>query len=162
ILSCQLAQVRVAGEQLGTDVLLSLMNRLVGQAASAIERYAGTLTVVSHDGFVAVFGAPIAHEDHARRAVLAALELQARLDTVADQQRPAGVAPIQLRIGLHSGLVAFGRIASPRSLVTVVGGAMDIAMTLQRSAAPGMIVVSETTAAQVMGYVNLEPLRAVT
>jgi transcriptional regulator with XRE-family HTH domain len=70
IVSCQLADARSVAERFGVDAVLSLMDRLIQQATDEIHRYDGTLTVISHDGFVAVFGAPIAHEDHARRAVL--------------------------------------------------------------------------------------------
>jgi class 3 adenylate cyclase len=164
ILSCQLADAAVVGERLGSEASLALMSHLVEQAVSEVQRYDGTLSAVSHAGFVALFGAPVAYEDHARRGVLAALGVQRRLqEPWAPQGRSREAAPVpfevQLRMGLHTGLVAVGRIGSPYGpLITAPGEATEVAMVLEQGAAPGTIVVSEATARQVLGYIQLEPL----
>jgi class 3 adenylate cyclase len=120
------------------------------------------------DGFVALFGAPIAHEDHARRAVLVALGIQRRVgETWASSGMPAGDAQTTwkapLRMALHTGPVAVGRLGSgPSRRQTAVGEAASLTTLLQQRTEPGTIVISGATARMVTGYVRLEELGPVT
>ena len=96
------------------------MHDVLALAQDTVQRYEGTLLQVSGDGFLALFGAPVAQEDHARRAVLAALELRQRLRVPeAIRGQPHGVA---LRLGLHTGPVVVGPLAyDPQRPYTAVG-----------------------------------------
>jgi adenylate cyclase len=92
---------------------------------------------MTSEGFTAIFGAPIAQEDHARRAVLAALDLHQRLrqHPTLGTLTPGGLA---VRMGLHSGLVVVGGLGQdPHRLCTAVGAPAHLAMRLQQQAPPG-------------------------
>ena len=108
--------------------------RRAGAGPGTVQRYGGTLLQVSGEGFLALFGAPVAHEDHARRAVLAALELRQRLRVPeALRGQPAGVA---LRLGLHTGPVVVGPLGQdPPQLYTAGGATLAQATQLQQQAA---------------------------
>ena len=87
------------------DPVLELMRE-------AVHRYEGTVNQVMGDGIMALFGAPLAHEDHAVRACYAALRMQRRINVYADEMQRAGGAPVHIRVGLNSGEVvvrAIGR-----------------------------------------------------
>jgi len=88
-------------ERLGPEAMHTLLNHFFELALAAIHRYEGTMNQFLGDGFMALFGAPIAHEDHPRRAVLAALDIQRALD----ERRGDDTSSIQVRLGLNTGLV---------------------------------------------------------
>jgi hypothetical protein len=79
VLFCDLANSTALAERLGPEPMHTLLNEFLGLGLSGVHRYEGTVNQFLGDGFMALFGAPIAHEDHARRAVLAAVEIQRRL-----------------------------------------------------------------------------------
>jgi len=106
---------------------------------------------------MAVFGAPMAQEDHAQRAVLAALELQRRVRNVTIDGRTQAGDALGLRAGLHTGQIAVGGVGdSPARLAAVVGGSVMRAITLQAWAAPGAILCDEATAHLVQEIVRVE------
>jgi GGDEF domain-containing protein len=108
VLFCDLANSTPIAEHIGPEAMHTLLNRFFELALNEVHRYEGTINQFLGDGFMALFGAPIAQEDHARRGVLAALALQRTL-TEADLGRPYGVE-CAFRIGLNSGLVVVGSI----------------------------------------------------
>jgi Adenylate and Guanylate cyclase catalytic domain/AAA ATPase domain len=109
-----------------------------------VHRYEGTVNQFLGDGFMALFGAPVAHEDHARHAVLAALGIAAR-------------AEVPVRVGINSGLVVVGTIGDDlRVDYTAFGDTTVLAARLQAAAAPGAVLVSRQTADLVRGYFQLE------
>src|SRR5438093_12049640 len=108
VLFCDMVSSTALAEQLGPEGLHSLFSRFFETALAEIHRYEGTINQFLGDGFMALFGAPLAHEDHARRGVLAALALQRTL-TEADLGRAYGVE-CAFRMGLNSGLVVVGSI----------------------------------------------------
>jgi adenylate cyclase len=122
-----------------------LLNRYFGEMTQVIFRHEGTLDKFIGDCLMAVFGAPIATEDHQRSAVEAALDMREALDRVneplAEQDR------LQFRVGIHSGRVIAGDIGSPmRSDYTVLGSTVNLAARLEAGVAcPGQIVITETT-----------------
>ena len=87
-----------------------IMKRLFSLSCDAVHRYEGTVDKFTGDGMMAIFGAPIAHEDHARRACYAALELQERLTAYAEELRSEQDLELAIRIGLNSGEVVVGAI----------------------------------------------------
>ena len=97
---------------LGPERLRELMTDLVNRCAAVVERYGSSLNQFTGDGIMALFGAPKALEDHARRACLAALDIQSEAQRLAaDVARCDGLV-VQLRVGLNSGLVVAGDIGS--------------------------------------------------
>ena len=135
----------------------TLLNRFFEVALNEVHRYEGTINQFLGDGFMALFGAPISHEDHARRGVLAALALQRTLKEAA-LGRPYGVECV-FRLGLNSGLVVVGSIGDNlRMDYSAIGDTTNLASRLQDHAAPGNILISESTSRLVQGAVRLEVL----
>jgi len=131
---------------LDIERLREIMTELVNRCAAVVLRYGGTVDKFTGDGIMALFGAPIALEDHAVRACLAALEVQheaARL--AADVERRDGMA-LQVRVGLNSGQVIAGEIGSGALGYTAVGEQVGLAQRMESVAAPGGVMLSESTA----------------
>jgi adenylate cyclase len=125
--------------------------QLVSRSAGVVQRYGGTVDKFTGDGIMAVFGAPVALEDHAARACLSALGIQdeaARL--AADVQQRDGIA-LQLRVGLDSGQVIAGEIASGAMGYTAVGEHVGLAQRMESVAPAGGVMLSETTARRAEG-----------
>jgi class 3 adenylate cyclase/tetratricopeptide (TPR) repeat protein/transcriptional regulator with XRE-family HTH domain len=163
VLFCQLANAAALSEALGREAMLRFMDSFFETAVAQIRRFEGTVTSFLTDGLVAAFGVPVAHEDHARRGVLAALELQ---QSVSGRGPVAGTAigercdaRPRLRMALNTGLVAVGEVGlGSERRVTVVGETTTVAGLLQQNADPGTIVIGPATAKMVRGYVRLAEL----
>jgi class 3 adenylate cyclase/tetratricopeptide (TPR) repeat protein len=146
---CDIANSTTLANRVGPEAMHSLLNQFFEMALAEIHRYEGTVNQFLGDGFMALFGAPIAHEDHARRAALAALNLQKALQKVGDR---AGHS-IQVRLGLNTGLVVIGAIGDNlRMDYTAVGDTTNLAARLQQSADPGQIVISASTHQMIQGF----------
>jgi predicted ATPase/DNA-binding winged helix-turn-helix (wHTH) protein len=120
-------------------------------AQEVMAQYGGTLLPMVDEVLLAVFGLPVAHEDHAQRAVLAALRLQQALAAPAAGSGTEGL----VRLGVHTGAVAVGDLAEGTLATVVVGAPLTQAVALQACAAPGTILCSATTARLVQGLVRL-------
>jgi class 3 adenylate cyclase/tetratricopeptide (TPR) repeat protein len=159
VLFCDLANSTALAERLGPEPMHTLLNELFGLSLNGVHRYEGTINQFLGDGFMALFGAPIAHEDHARRAVLAAVEIQRRLSESAAALARLSEEGIAVRMGLNTGLVIVGVIGDDlRMDYTAVGDTTNVAARLQQAAAPGQIVTSEATHRLVAGYCTTRPL----
>ncbi len=125
----------------------------------AVHRYEGTVNQVMGDGIMALFGAPLAHEDHAVRACYAALRMQETVKRYAeDIQRSHGV-PVQIRVGLNAGEVAVRSISSDLHMdYTAVGQTTHLAARMEQMAVPGSILMTADTMALVEGYAQVKPL----
>jgi class 3 adenylate cyclase len=130
-----------------------LMNRAFELMLEEVHRYEGTINQFLGDGVMALFGAPIAHEDHAQRAVHAALAIQRVLqDYHAELQRTRGIA-FRMRMGSNTGLVVVGSIGDNlRMDYTAVGDTTNLASRMLNLAEPGQIVIAEETQKLVSGY----------
>jgi class 3 adenylate cyclase/tetratricopeptide (TPR) repeat protein len=160
VLFCDLANSTAIAERIGPEHMHTLLNRFFELALEEVHRYEGTINQFLGDGCMALFGAPISHEDHARRAVLTAITLQRTLKE-SDLGKPYGVE-CSFRMGLNSGLVVVGKIGdSLRMDYSAIGDTTHLASRLQTQAEPGDILVSETTARLVEGYIRLEALEPV-
>jgi class 3 adenylate cyclase/tetratricopeptide (TPR) repeat protein len=159
VLFCDLANNTGLAEQLGPETMHIVLNQFFELALGAVHRYEGTINQFLGDGFMALFGAPIAHEDHARRAVLAALEFRRQLHAHnADQHGPQGVE-LTVRMGLNTGMVVVGAIGDNlRMDYTAVGDTTNVAARLEQEAAPNQIVISEATHRLAAGYCTTRPL----
>ena len=124
-----------------------LLDRLFRILAGGIHRYEGTINQYTGDGIMALFGAPIAHEDHAQRACAAALDLGRELGVLAEHVRRESGLEFSVRMGLNSGEVVVGRIGDDlRMDYTAQGHVVGLAARVQQLAPPGGIAVTEQTA----------------
>jgi class 3 adenylate cyclase len=160
VLFCDLANSTPIAERIGPEAMHTLLNRFFEAALNEVHRYEGTINQFLGDGFMALFGAPLAHEDHARRAVFAALALQRTLQE-AHLGEPYAVE-CTFRMGLNSGLVVVGSIGDNlRMDYSAIGDTTNLAARLQQVAEPGTMLVSESTTRLVQGTVRLEALTPV-
>jgi class 3 adenylate cyclase/tetratricopeptide (TPR) repeat protein len=160
VLFCDLANSTPLAELLGPEAMHGLLDSFFELALSEVHRYEGTINQFLGDGFMALFGAPLAREDHARRAVLAALGIQRALGERAIRKPRAG-DELDVRMGLNTGLVVVGKIGDNlRMDYTAIGDTTHIASRLEQLAAPGSIVISEATYGLVRGYILAEDLGA--
>jgi class 3 adenylate cyclase len=128
----------------------------------AVHRYDGYIVQSTGDGIFALFGAPIAHEDHPQRALYSALRMQEETRRYAERLRADGRAPIQIRIGVNSGEVVVRSITTGAGQVeyTPIGHTANLASRMQTLADPGATVISVSTRGLVEGYFALKPLGA--
>jgi len=145
-------------ERLDPEEVHRLMSRAFDLMLAEVHRYEGTVNQFLGDGIMALFGAPIAHEDHARRAVHAALGIARALEGLQGDLQPRGIS-FQVRQGLNTGLVVVGSIGSDlRMDYTAVGDTTNVAARLQQASAPGRVTVSEATHRLVRGYFETRAL----
>lgn len=139
---------------LGTERLREVMSELFRRSTTVIQHYGGSVDFTG-DGVMAVFGAPVALEDHAFRACLAALDLQQEVRQFgADVRRRDGVR-LQLRVGVNSGQVITGEIGSLPGSYTAIGSHVGMAQRMEAVAPPGGVMLSGSTARLVDGVVEL-------
>jgi class 3 adenylate cyclase/tetratricopeptide (TPR) repeat protein len=137
----------------------ALLDPVLERMISAVQQYDGLVNQVMGDGIMALFGAPLALEDHAVRAAYAALRMQESVRAYAAQLPRGRGAPISIRVGLNSGEVVVRSIESDLHMdYTAVGQTTHLASRMEQAATPGAILVTASTAALVDGYVVLEPL----
>jgi class 3 adenylate cyclase/tetratricopeptide (TPR) repeat protein len=159
VLFCDITNSTSLAERLGPETMHGLLSQFFELALSEIHRYEGTINQFLGDGFMALFGAPIAHEDHAWRAILAAVGLRQRL-AEGSLGAPYGVE-VALRMGLNTGQVIVGVIGDNlRMDYTAVGDTTNIAARLQSAAVPGQIMLSEATHRLVAGNCTVRALGA--
>ena len=136
-----------------------IMQRFFAILAGAVERFEGTVDKFTGDGIMAVFGAPLAHEDHARRACYAALRM---LDDVAEYAAELRRGPglnFSTRIGINSGEVVAGAIgAGGEGSYTAIGHTVGLAQRMEALAEPGTAYLTEATAALASGFLDLKDL----
>ena len=136
-----------------------LLDRYFGILTDSVHRYEGTVNQYTGDGVMALFGAPIAHEDHAQRACYAALQARDLLRAFADELRLSHGLSLGFRFGLNSGDVVVGKIGDDlRMDYTAQGATVGIAQRIEQLAAPGHAVISGATERLVAGYFGLRAL----
>jgi class 3 adenylate cyclase len=137
----------------------AILDSVLREMVTAVHRYEGTVSQVLGDGFMAIFGAPIAHEDHAVRAACAALAIQDAVRNSANSAWRALGAEVQVRIGLNSGLVVIKAIENDLSIdYRAVGATTHIASRMEQIAPPGSIRLTRDTLRLAEGLVDAEPL----
>src|SRR5271156_5001247 len=126
----------------------------------AVRRYDGYIVQSTGDGIFALFGAPLAHEDHPQRALYAALRMQEELKRYSARLREAGNLPIEARVGVNTGEVVVRSIATGdgHTEYTPIGHTNNLASRMQALAPTGSIAISEQTRKFVEGYFALKPL----
>jgi class 3 adenylate cyclase/tetratricopeptide (TPR) repeat protein len=146
-------------EQLDPEDWHRIMDRFFQLLAEGVHRFEGTVVQFTGDGVMALFGAPLAHEDHAQRACWAALHLAEELRRYAQQLRREGGLDFAVRLGLNSGEVVVGKIGDDlRMDYTAQGHTVGLAQRMEQLAETGRIYLTEHTAALVSGLFRLEDL----
>jgi class 3 adenylate cyclase/tetratricopeptide (TPR) repeat protein len=136
-----------------------LLDPVLERMMDAVHRYEGTVNQVQGDGIMALFGAPLAHEDHAVRACYAALRMQEAVKQYAQELQRTEGAFIQIRVGLNSGEVVVRSISSDlRMDYSAVGQTTHLAARMEQSAAPGSILLAPDTLQLAEGYVQVKAL----
>jgi len=136
-----------------------LVDPVLERMMEAIHRYEGTVNQVMGDGIMALFGAPLALEDHAVRACYAALRMQASLSELAGRLLASQGVTILVRVGLNSGEVVVRSIGSDLHMdYTAVGQTTHLAARMEQIARPGTILVTADTLKLAEGYVDVTPL----
>jgi class 3 adenylate cyclase/tetratricopeptide (TPR) repeat protein len=136
-----------------------LLDPVLEHMMEAVHRYEGTVNQVMGDGIMALFGAPLAHEDHAVRACYAALRMQASVRKYAEEVRRSHAAVVKIRVGLNSGEVVVRAIGSDLHMdYTAVGQTTHLAARMEQIADPGAIVITPDTLALAEGYVEVRSL----
>ena len=128
----------------------------------AVHRYDGYVAQALGDGIFALFGAPIANEDHPQRALYAALRMQEEMRQHSDQSRLKGGIPLQMRVGINTGEVVVRSIRKDdlHTDYVPVGHSTNLAARMEQIATPGSIVISEYTRKLTEGYFDLKALGA--
>ena len=139
----------------GTERLREIMAELADRCAAVVQRYGGTVDKFTGDGIMAVFGAPVALEDHAFRACLVALGVQEEAKRLGVDVRNRDGVDLRLRVGLNSGEVIAGEIGSGPFGYTAVGEQVGMAQRMESVAPPGGVVLSASTARLVEGAATL-------
>ncbi len=136
-----------------------LLDPVLEQMMEAVHRYEGTVNQVMGDGIMALFGAPLAHEDHAVRACYAALRMQESVKKYAEEVRRSHAAVVKIRVRLNSGEVVVRAIGSDLHMdYTAVGQTTHLAGRMEQIADPGAIVITPGTLALAEGYVEVKSL----
>jgi class 3 adenylate cyclase/tetratricopeptide (TPR) repeat protein len=146
-------------EQSDPEEWRRIMDRFFSILCQGVHRFEGTVDKFTGDGIMALFGAPIAHEDHARRACYAALHLQRELAAYAAELRRALGLSFSVRMGLNSGEVVVGQIGEDLAMeYTAVGRTVGLAQRMEQLAEPGKAYLTEHTGTLAEGHLALADL----
>jgi class 3 adenylate cyclase/tetratricopeptide (TPR) repeat protein len=136
-----------------------LLDPVLEHMMEAVHRFEGTVNQVMGDGIMALFGAPLAHEDHAVRACYAALRMQESVKRYAEGARREHGVTVRIRVGLNSGEVVVRAIGSDLHMdYTAVGQTTHLAARMEQLAEPGSILLSPATLELAEGYIAVKPL----
>lgn len=156
VLFADLSGFTALSEDMDPEHVHDIMEQCLAVMTDEVHRYEGTVAHFLGDGVMAIFGAPIAHEDDPRRALLAALGIRERLRDQARRLRHQGV-DLDVHMGVNSGLVMVGRIGEDLTMeYTAMGDTVNLASRMQDSAGPGAIRVTEDTYRLTRGYFDFQ------
>lgn len=159
VLFCDLVGSTAIAEGLDPEEYRDLLDGYLERTFAEIDRYEGVVNQLAGDGLMALFGAPIAHEDEAERAVRAAIGIRESVAGLAPRRAAGPGEVLEVRIGIHTGIVVVGTVGNDLKMdYTAIGDTTNLAARLQSLAAPGAILVSEATARLVEGRFALEPV----
>src|SRR5262245_37686255 len=136
-----------------------LLDPVLERMMEAVHRYEGTVNQVMGDGIMALFGAPVAHEDHAVRACYTALRMQESVSHHAEELRRSQGLDVQIRVGLHSGEVVVRSIDSDLHMdYSAVGQTTHLAARLEQLARPGATLITADTLKLAEGYIKIKAI----
>jgi len=145
-------------EKLDPEDVQALISECLVFFTEEVHRYEGAIAQFLGDGVMALFGAPIAHEDAPQRALYAALAIRERLKEYSEKLKKQGI-DFNMRTGLNTGLVVVGRIGDDLTMeYTAMGDTVNLASRMESTAEPGTIQVSENTHCLTEGYFDFKPL----
>ncbi len=146
VLMSDLAGFSAIAERLEPEQVVELLNVYLGRMTDMVERYGGTVDEFIGDAVLAIFGAPVVRPDHAARAVACAVAMQREMEDVNRELASRGLPPIDMVAAVNTGEVVVGSIGSERrAKYGVVGSPVNLASRIQTLAAPGEVVVTDTT-----------------
>ncbi len=153
VLFADLAGFSALAEQRDPEEIHAIVDRCFEMIAIEVHRFEGTINQYTGDGVMALFGAPIAHEDAPRRAAHAALAIQRAVRDLSRELAPRLERSLEMRIGLNTGPVVVGKIGDDlRMDYTAVGDTTNVAARLQQNARPGSVLVGPSTYRLIAGY----------
>src|ERR671931_2065596 len=158
VVFADLSGYTAVAERMDPEAVKSFVDRALRRLGQEVVRYGGRVDKYIGDNVMAVFGAPVAHEDDPERAVRAGLAMQAAMDEINKDIEAATGSSFSLRVGINSGEVLAGQVGDG---YTVIGDVVNVASRLQSAARPGSVTVGETTHRLTRGpieYEELEPL----
>ena len=158
VLFCDIVGSTPLSEQLGSEAMRDLVSSFLETSLAELHRFGGTVPQFAGDGFMALFGAPAAQEDHVQRALLAALAIQRALSgpTVEGDGEKLN---LPVRMGIHTGSVVFGPLTGNLPMdPTAIGDTANLAARLQQAAEPATILLSEATYQLAQSYARVEPV----
>jgi adenylate cyclase len=162
VLFCDIRGFTSMSERLTPEQVVSLLNDFYTLMVETVSKHDGSLQKFLGDAVLAVFGAPIAHPDHAARAVLTALDMRAAVADLAKRRRAQGLAPFEVGIGVSVGEVIAGTVGTEERMeYTVIGDSVNVASRLQDRAKPGSILLSRRTYDAVRDVVDAKSLGAI-
>jgi class 3 adenylate cyclase len=157
VLFADVANYTSMAEKLDPEEVHQIMDGCFKILMDVIHKYEGTINQFTGDGVMAIFGAPVAHEDHAQRACYAALSIQRAISEYSRKVKKDCGAEFMMRIGINSGPVIVGSIGDDlRMDYTAVGDTTNLAARMEHEARPGHILVSKTTHKIVRDYFAFE------
>jgi class 3 adenylate cyclase/tetratricopeptide (TPR) repeat protein len=146
-------------EQLDAEVWAQIMGRFVSILAEGVRKFGGTVDKFTGDGIMALFGAPVAQEDHARRACHAAWHLTKAISEYSEELRRDQGVELHVRLGLNSGEVVVGRVGDDVTIdPTALGHTVGLAQRMEAMAEPGTAYLTKHTARLVEGWFRLDNL----
>jgi len=158
VIFADLSGYTAVAERMDPETLKSMVGRALQRLGQEVERYGGRVDKYIGDNVMAVFGAPVSHEDDPERAVRAGLAMQRAMDEINAEIADRADVSFQLRVGINSGEVLAGSVGRD---YTVMGDTVNVASRLQSAARPGSVTVGEVTHRLTRGaieYEELEPL----
>lgn len=146
---------------LDAESVFNLINDLLGRLIACVHRYGGLVDKFTGDGLMAVFGAPVAHENNAEMAVRAALDMQRAADEFTPVAKAQLGAPLEIRIGIHSGPAIAGILGTAeQAAYTVIGDTVNMAARLESLATPGNILVSAQVHTRTQPFFEFQTMAA--
>ena len=157
VLFADVANFTTISEKLDPEEIHGIMDGCFKILMDEIHKYEGTINQFTGDGVMALFGAPVAHEDHAQRACYAALAIQDSLTDYGETLKKTYGIDFKMRIGLNSGPVIVGSIGDDlRMDYTAIGDTINLAARVEQAASPGEVWVSQETRSFIRGYFKEE------
>jgi class 3 adenylate cyclase len=164
ILFADLSGLTGSANELDAEDVYSIVGACLSRLAEVVQRYEGTVDKFTGSGIMALFGAPVTHDDDAERAVRCALDMQAALAQLSQAIQAEYGVTIQVRIGINVGTVVAGVVGAPdksgASPYTVIGDSVNIAARLQQAAQPGQILVSDAVCERIRPLIHYRSVGA--